>query len=159
GNRFFQGSQLHQIGYLPGMVNAGDCFLVDGTFIIERTHKTFLGTPLLMVQGRDRTFTFGFAREFLRLRSTLVIRTAVLVIGKNSPLITSDKNVEDLVDFLRTLDVPCVHDTRNDVLQIAGSMSSRFSHIVTGDKRLLQLSRDRLIIILAKVGTVDEYDW
>ena len=112
-----------------------------------------------MVQGRDRTFTFGFAREFLRLRSTLGIRSGVLVIGKNSRLIASDKNIEDLVEFLRTLDIPCVHDPQNDVLHIAGSMSSGFSHIVTGDRRLLQLSRDRLIIILAKNRTLDEYDW
>src|SRR4051812_36796626 len=117
-------------------VNPEDSFLVDGTFIIERTHKTFLGTPLLMVQGRDRTFTFGFARDFLRLRGILGIRTGVLVIGKDSHMITSDKNIEDVVGFLRTLDVPCVHDPRNDILQIAGSMSSRFSYIVTGDKRL-----------------------
>jgi 3'-5' exonuclease len=141
------------------MVNSENSFLIDATFIIERTHKTFLGTPLLMVQGRDRTFTFGFAREFLRLRNTLGIRSGVLVIGKNSRLIASDKNIQDLVEFFRTLDIPCVHDPQNDVLHIAGSMTSGFSHIVTGDRRLLQLSRDRLIIILAKNRTVDEYDW
>ena len=141
------------------MVNSENSFLIDATFIIERTHKTFLGTPLLMVQGRDRTFTFGFAREFLRLRNTLGIRSGVLVIGKNSRLIASDKNIQDLVEFCRTLDIPCVHDPQNDVLHIAGSMTSGFSHIVTGDRRLLQLSRDRLIIILAKNRTVDEYDW
>ncbi len=141
------------------MVNSDNSFLIDATFIIERTHKTFLGTPLLMVQGRDRTFTFGFAREFLRLRNTLGIRSGVLVIGKNSRLIASDKNIQDLVEFFRTLDIPCVHDPQNDVLHIAGSMTSGFSHIVTGDRRLLQLSRDRLIIILAKNRSVDEYDW
>jgi len=141
------------------MVNSENSFLIDATFIIERTHKTLFGTPLLMVQGRDRTFTFGFARGFLRLRRRLEIRAGVLVIGKNSRLITSDKNIEDLVEFLRTLDIPCVHDPQNDALQIAGSMSSEFSHIVTGDRRLLQLSRDHLIIILAKNGTLDQYDW
>jgi len=141
------------------MVNSENSFLIDATFIIERTHKTFLGTPLLMVQGRDRTFTFGFAREFLRLRNTLGIRSGVLVIGKNSRLIASDKNIQDLVEFCRTLDIPCVHDPQNDVLHIAGSMTSGLSHIVTGDRRLLQLSRDRLIIILAKNRTVHEYDW
>lgn len=116
------------------MVNSENSFLIDATFIIERTHKTFLGTPLLMVQGRDRTFTFGFAREFLRLRNTLGIRSGVLVIGKNSRLIASDKNIQDLVEFFRTLDIPCVHDPQNDVLHIAGSMTSGFSHIVTGDR-------------------------
>ena len=141
------------------MVNTENVFLIDATFIIERTHKTFLGTPLLMVQGIDSTFTFGFAREFLRLRNTLGIRAGVLVIGKNSRLIASDKNIQDLVEFFRTLDIPCVHDPQNDVLHIAGSMTSGFSHIVTGDKRLLQLSLNRLIIILAKNRTVDEYDW
>jgi DNA polymerase-1 len=63
-----------------------------------------------------------------------------------------------LVHFLRTLDVPFLHDPHNDALQIAGSFSSAFSHIITGDRRLLQLCRDRLIIILVKKGTVDEYD-
>ena len=49
------------------MVNTENSFLIDATFIVERTHKTFLGAPLLMDQGKDRTFTFGFAREILRL--------------------------------------------------------------------------------------------
>src|SRR5262249_54550451 len=140
------------------MVKTENSFLIDATFIIERTHKTFLGTPLLVVQGKDRTFTFGFARGFLRLRSMFGIRSGMLVIGKNSHLITPNRNIEDLVHFLRTLDVPFLHDPHNDALKIAGSLSSAFSHIITGDRRLLQLCRDRLIIILAKKGTVDEYD-
>ena len=81
------------------MVNSENSFLLDTTFIIERTRKTFLGTPLLMVEGRDRTFTFGFAREFLRLRRTLGIRTGVLVIGKNSRLITSNPNPPETGSF------------------------------------------------------------
>ena len=83
----------------------------------------------------------------------------MLVIGKNSRSITSDKNIEDIASFLRKLDIPCVHDPQNDALQIAGSMSPRFSHIVTGDRRLVQLSHDHLIIILAKNGTLDQFDW
>src|SRR6516164_701499 len=102
------------------MMTTENSFLIDATFIIERMQKTFLGAPLLMVQGRDRTFTFGFARGFLRLRSMFGIRSGMLVIGKNSHLITSNRNIEDLVDFLRTLDVPILHDPHNDALQIAG---------------------------------------
>ena len=43
-------------------------FLVDTAFIVERTSKTFFDTPLLVKDGKDNTFTFGIARDFLQMR-------------------------------------------------------------------------------------------
>jgi hypothetical protein len=45
--------------------------LIDTAFIFERTYKTFFETPLMTAQRSDHTLTFGFARDFLRLRRKL----------------------------------------------------------------------------------------
>jgi hypothetical protein len=64
------------------MVSAESRFLIDTAFIFERTYKTFFETPLLTAERGDHTLTFGFARDFLRLRRKLGIRMGVLIIGK-----------------------------------------------------------------------------
>ena len=42
------------------MVASKQRFLIDSTFIFENTHKAFLGSPLFLKKGQDRTFLFGF---------------------------------------------------------------------------------------------------
>ncbi len=89
------------------MVRHESRFLVDTAFIIERTYQTFFGTPLLTAQGSDLTFTFAFARDFLRLRSKLGIRAGVLVIGREFHSLTTDQNIENIIIFLQeTQDSP-----------------------------------------------------
>jgi len=55
------------------MVRPKDSFLIDTAFMIERTQKTFFETPLLTLDSKDHTFTFGFARDFLRMRRRPVL--------------------------------------------------------------------------------------
>jgi len=82
------------------MVSAESRFLIDTAFIFERTHKTFFGTPLLMAERSDHTLTFGFIRDFLRLRRKLAIRACALIIGKEVHSITTDKSSIRLIASL-----------------------------------------------------------
>lgn len=134
-------------------------FLIDTAFIIERIHKTFFGTPLLMDEEIDHTFAFGFLRDFMRLRRKLGIKTGVLVIGKEAHSLTTVQNIEDVVSILQGLKIPCIHDPVNIGLHIIGSICSRFSHVVTGERRLIQLSSNDLIVVLVCKDSRDQCDW
>ncbi len=46
------------------MVTPENRFLIGAAFMVERTHKMFLGAPLMTAAGRDHTFTFGCVRDF-----------------------------------------------------------------------------------------------
>ena len=83
------------------MVRLKDSFLIDTAFMIETTQKTFFETPLLTIDGKDYTFTFGFVRDFLRMRRRLGIRHSLFVIGKDSHALASDSQMYDTIDFLQ----------------------------------------------------------
>lgn len=141
------------------MVIPKNRFLIDAAFILERTHKTFLGAPLMTATGRDHTFTFGCVRDFLRLRHKLGIKAGVLIIGKEAYSVSSRDSIFDLIAILKELKIPHVHDPLNLGLHVISHMRSGFSHIVTADKRFLQLCTDDLIVVLPREGKQIEWDW
>jgi hypothetical protein len=64
----------------------------------------------------------------------------------------------DTIDFLQRFELPYVHDPLNSHLQIVASLYAHFSHIVTADRRLLQLASDHLLIVRPQAGRADKYD-
>jgi hypothetical protein len=58
-------------------VSVNQTFVIDTTFIFRRTAEAFHGAPLLVVDGKDVTFVYGFIRDLLRLRSALGVRRGV----------------------------------------------------------------------------------
>jgi DNA polymerase-1 len=140
------------------MVRLKDSFLIDTAFMIETTQKTFFETPLLTIDGKDYTFTFGFVRDFLRMRRRLGIRHSMFVMGKDAHALASDSQMYDTIDFLQRCELPYVHDPLHSHLQIVASLYAHFSHIVTADRRLLQLASDHLLIVRPQAGRADKYD-
>ena len=134
------------------MVSA-DRFLIDASFIIERTRQAFWGTPLITTGGCDHTFVFGFVRNLLRLGQRLGIRRGTLAIGKDAASLAGDRDFEDLMAFLREFGFPHVCDRESVGLRLVGSLSRGFSHVVTMDKRLLQLAGDGLAVLLRQPGS------
>ena len=65
------------------MVISRGQFLIDATFLAEKSYKTFLGAPLLMDGEQDCTFVFGLLRDFLRLRHAFEINAGLVLVGKN----------------------------------------------------------------------------
>jgi hypothetical protein len=133
--------------------------LIDATFITEKTHGTFLGAPLLMAEGRDSTFVFGFLRDFLRLRRTLRINAGLVLVGRDSYSVTSRDNIHRVIESFKELGIPHIHDPLSPTLNLACSICSHFSHIVTADEKFLQLTGDSLIVVLPRKGKEKEWDW
>lgn len=134
-------------------------FLVDTAFIVERAHKTLFGTALMTTEVSDHTFTFGFARDFLRLRSRLGIRIGVLVLGSEAHSLTTDQNLEDVVAFLQAFEIPYVYAPANAGLRIVASLRSHFSHIITGNEQFLQLTSDEHTVVLIRHDSPDLCEW
>jgi DNA polymerase I len=141
------------------MVMPENRFLIDAAFIVEQTHKTFFGAPLITVAGKDQTFTFGCVRDFLRLRRTLGIRAGVVILGKETYLVSSRDSVLDLIVILKELKIPHVHDSVNPALHMISHMRAGFSHIVTADRRSLQFCTDDFIVVLPRDSKQIEWDW
>lgn len=84
---------------------ADSLFVIDSTFLLETSHNTFYGAPLLHdSSGRDTTMLFGFARDLLRLRKQLGMRKALIVIGDTGSCVPGPL-VSDTVDLLKRLRV------------------------------------------------------
>ena len=130
------------------MVAANSTFLIDTTFIVKNTHNSFFDTPLLITNGKDNTFAFGFVRDFLRIRKNLGIINGVLAIGKEAYLYTSKQNIQDVITLLRKLNVPYVHEPAKCILNIGYSLKSEVTYFVTQDKNFLQLTTENKIVIL-----------
>lgn len=141
------------------MVKPERKFLVDAAFIAEWTSKTFFGTPLLTKGGKDHTFTFGFARDFLKLRRDLGMQSCVLLMGKEAHFHVTAENTENFTAFLRGLGFHYISDRENSGLNLVGALQSQFTHIVTADKRLLQLSKEDFTIVLLRQSNPRKYDW
>jgi len=139
------------------MVNRTPRYLIDARFILQRTRNSFVGTPLVTGDGRDNTFTFGVARDVLRLRQTLEMDAGALVIGKDAKSIASEQCINDVISFLHDLRFPYVHSSVSTTLHIADSLYPQFSHILTADKRFLQLSTDDLVIVLNEEQSPSSY--
>ena len=134
-------------------------FLIDAAFIVEQTHKTFFGAPLLASAEMDCTFAFGCVRDFLRLRRNLGIKAGVMILGKETYSVSSRDSVINLIGILKELKIPHVHDPLNFGLHVISHMRHGYSHIVTADRRFLQFCTDDLIVVLPREGKQIEWDW
>ena len=131
------------------MAAAADRFLIDSAFILESTHASFSGAPLLTWDRRDNTFLFGFLRDLLRLRRAIGMSRGVVVASKEAYSVTAHENIRNVLGLLGGLGFPAIDLPGESVLDVGSSLCSQVSHVVTRDKRLLQLAGDDLTILLA----------
>jgi len=138
------------------MVNAIQTFLVDTTFILRQTADAFRGAPLLVVDGKDHTFIYGFLRDLLLARRALGVTRGILVVGTEGHAAAANADVTGGVEFARGMCFPVVHEPRRSVLDICYHLSDTATHLITGDTKLIQLATDRLSIIRPKAR--NEYE-
>jgi DNA polymerase I len=130
---------------------ADSLFVIDSTFLLETSHNTFRGAPLLQdSSARDTTMLFGFARDLLRLRKQLGMRKALIVIGDEPCL--PDSLISDAIGFLKRLRVPVLYAKGVRVGDVCAALADRCTWIVTGNKAMLQLVSDRCGVVLPKNG-------
>jgi len=132
------------------MVTTEKTFLIDTTFILRQTSDAFHGAPLLVVDGKDYTFTYGFLRDLLLARRALGVTRGILVVGTEGHDAAADADVTAVVEFARVVGFPVVHKPRRSVLDICHHLSDTATHLITGDTKLIQLTTERLSIIKPK---------
>lgn len=126
------------------MVSSSQTYLVDTTFILEKAADAFHGAPLLVVDGKDHTFAYGFLRELLLARRALGIKRGILVVGAEGHAAASDVNVTAVVGFTKVLGLPVVHKSERTVLDICYELSDLATHLITNDTKQLQLTTEHL---------------
>jgi len=131
-------------------------FVIDATFLLEATRKTFHGAPLLKdANGHDTTMLFGFARDLFRLRNRLGARNGLVVVG-NDRTDLPETVLADVIDFLQRLRVPVVQSNVARAGDLCAGLNSRCNWIVTSNKAMLQLINDQCgIIFPMKGGEID----
>jgi hypothetical protein len=131
---------------------ADSLFVIDSTFLLETSHNTLLGAPLVHgSSGRDTTMLFGVARDLLRLRKQLGMRKALIVIGDTESRVPGPL-VSDTIDFLKRLRVPVLYAKGARVGDLCAALTAHCAWIVTGNKAMLQLINDRCGVILPNDG-------
>lgn len=138
------------------MVNSKDIFIIDATFLIDASHKAFLGAPILMVDGKDQTFLFGFVRDFLRLRYSLGINRGAVVIGEDAYRVTTTSNIQKIVSFLEDFGILIIHEPEHRVLDVCASLAPQITFFVTQNRSFLFLSTDTRAVILLRDGNESE---
>jgi len=127
-------------------------FVIDATFLLEATRKTFPGAPLLKdANGYDTTMLFGFARDLCRLRNRLGARNALVVVG-NDRIDLPETVRADVIDFLQRLRVPVVQSNFARAGDLCAGLDSRCNWIVTSNKAMLQLISDQCGVIFPMRG-------
>ena len=133
---------------------ADSLYVIDSTFLLETSHSTFHGAPLLHdLSGHDTTMLFGFARDLLRLRKQLGMRRALIVIGDTGSCVP-EPLVSDTMDLLKRLRVPVLYTKGVRVGDLCAALAAHCTWIITGNKAMLQLINDRCGVILSKKGGV-----
>ena len=94
------------------MVSAKRTYLVDTTFILRQTAEAFHGAPLLVVDGKDHTFAYGFLRDLFHARRALGLTRGILVVGTEGHVAATDDDVTGVVELAKVLGLPVVHKPR-----------------------------------------------
>src|SRR5215472_8404444 len=95
-------------------------FLIDARFLLRNTTETFWGAPLIVVNGSDNTFCYGFMRDLLRLRHLLHINTGALALSRGAWSLAPQHDVRAVVEFCRSIGVM--------VLEGAGALAIGAAH-------------------------------
>src|ERR1022692_1247321 len=138
------------------VIQTQETFLIDGTGFFAASHKAFLGTPLLVADGKDYTFLFGVIRDLLQLRQSFGIERGVVVIGADAQKVTTVTNVEQVVCFLGQLGIAFVHDPLTRVIDLVFGLASLGTCLVTHDPGLLLLAAEGRRIVLLRDGAESE---
>jgi DNA polymerase I-like protein with 3'-5' exonuclease and polymerase domains len=141
------------------MVKLERPFLVDAAFLVERARRSFLGAPLLRHGGRDFTLVFSWLRDFLRIRHEFGMTAGAVVVGATVQALIPPDIIGDLLALLKKLGIVCLHARAMSEHRLASAVSSRFSVIVTADRRFFQLSRQDCTVVLFKATGQPECEW
>ena len=131
-------------------------FLIDARFLLRNTTEAYLGAPLIVVDGKDNTFCFGFLRELLRIRNCMHISTGAVVFGTDALLFATKQNIHSTVDMCLEFGVAVIYDLMLPALAVVAKYADRFANIVTDDQRILYFcSEMRAIHLVNDLSSIE----
>jgi DNA polymerase-1 len=131
------------------MVGCGDNVLVDLTFLLEASERSFHGVPIFLgPEGQDNTVLYGVTRDLLRLRAHLGIRNGIIIIGSDANKVSLEANIGNAADFFRRLGVGVVHEPRATAGSLCKRLASVARSVVTQNRTFFQLVRDDFSVIV-----------
>lgn len=139
------------------MVKDKGLYLIDATACFDRTRKAFVGAPLLLNNGEDSTFIYGFLRDFLILRNDLRVVAGIVLISRDCRDVVSEQEIQNIVDVLEKLDIGVVNSAKASALDICHEYASAATAIYTGNDAMLRFASDKRYIIRRKARSEYEY--
>jgi hypothetical protein len=125
-------------------------FLIDARFLLRNTTETFWGAPLIVVDGSDNTFCYGFMRDLLRLRNLLHITAGAVTFGSDASSLAKEEDICSVVDLCRKVGLVVIEERKSPALAIVAAHTERFTNIVTDDRRLLYFCTEKCAIHLGQ---------
>jgi len=136
------------------MVALNEVVVMDLTFLLESSEKSFYGAPLFCgPQGEDNTVLYGVTRALLRLRNSVGIANGIIIIGKEAASVSSEKNVNRLVQLLRKLRVAVVYEPKAAAASLCRCLSSAARWVLTQNKVLFQLASNEFGVIVPDMAS------
>lgn len=124
-----------------------DIFLIDSSSLFEETHKTFLGTPLIVEGGKDNTFLYGFLKYLLTLRFKLGISTPVVLISRECWSGASEQEIKEAVQLIPEMGIPLISEIKSSIVDICHKYAPTAGAIYSENEALLQFARKDLCIV------------
>src|SRR5215469_9041812 len=137
-------------------------FLIDARFLLRNTTEAFWGAPLIVVDGKDNTFCFGFMRDILRLSNALHISAGAVAFGSDASTFATDEDIRSVIHLCRKLGLVVIEERKLPVLAIVATLAHRFSNVVTDDRRILYFCTEtRSIHLTTDPGSIERVtpDW
>ncbi len=136
------------------MVAPNDVVVIDLTFLLKSNEQSFCGAPLIFgPQGVDNTVLYGVARDLLKLRRSVGIRHAVVVIGREANAVSNETSIDSIVRFLRRLRTVVVCDPKAAAASLCRSLSSASQWVVTQNTILFQLATGEFGVIVPDIAS------
>ena len=129
------------------MVKKKDLFLIDSSSLLEETHNTFLGTPLILNCNKDVTFLYGFLKYLLTLRRELVISAAIVLISRECWVGTYEQEIKEGAQLIKKMGIPVIDARNSSILDICHKYAPTAGAIYSENEALLQFARKDLCVV------------
>ena len=139
------------------MVKDKELYLIDATACFDRTRQAFVEAPLLLNNGEDSTFIYGFLRDFLILRNDLRVDKGIVLVSRDCRDVVSEQQIQKIVDVLENLNIPVVNAAQSSALDICHKFASHATAIYTENDAILCFASGKRYIIRRKTRSEYEY--
>jgi len=139
------------------MVKDRGLFLIDSSSLLEETHNTFLGTPLILNGGNNITFLYGFLKYLLALRCELGISASIVLILRECWGRTYDQEIKEAAQFIEEMGIPLIDEKNSSILDICHKYAPSAGAIYSENEALLQFARKDLCVV--RSNKTNGYDY